>query len=247
MALAPTDDMPTLRIHYETDGLMPAADVAAMLREVATGFDRFARQRRRYSGLRLAVRRVAVSSLDADLVVIGVGAATAALQHRQALYDFVGFIADTLSIAKGLMPGKVKAADAKMIDAVQKPVAEAGAQQVNLFVIGDGNTVNIDRDAIQLIRSHREQNLVSSTYEVQSPVEADLAGGSPPRLRRLEGKFGTVFEVHGQWYVRLEGEEGVLNPLELPPGVTVRDGQGYHFDGVWEGRRYRIRSAKPLL
>lgn len=247
MSLAITDDIPTLRIRYETDDLLPASDVAAVLREVAMGFDRFARQRRRYAGLRLAVWRVELSSLNADLVVIGLGTAKAALEHRQALYEFVGFIADLLSIAKGVMPGKIKAADAKMIDAIQKPVAQVEAQQVNLFIVGDGNTVNIDRDAIQMIRSQREQNTASRTVDFRPPVEADLAGSPPPGLRRLEGKFGTVFDVHGQWYVRLEGEEGVLNPLELAPGVTVGDGHGYHFDGFWEGRRYRIRAAKPLL
>ena len=247
MALPPTDEMPALRIHYETDGLLPAADVANMLRELATGFDRFTKRRGRYAGLRLAVRRVAVSSLDADLVVIGVGAAAAVLDHRQALFDFVGFIADALSIAKGLKPGKVKAADAKMIDAVQKPIAESEAQQVNVFVIGDGNTVTIDRDAIQLMRSHREKNFVSRAYDVPPAVDVDFLDEAPPKLHRLEGKFGTAFDVHGQWYVRLEGEEGILNPLELGPGVTVRDRHGYHFNGVWEGRRYRIRDAKPLL
>jgi hypothetical protein len=52
-----------------------------------------------------------------------------------------------------------------------------------------------------------------------------------------------VIDVKGRWYVRLEGEGGVLNPLELAPDVVVQDGRSYSFDGAWEGRSYRIRAA----
>lgn len=247
MALTPTDDTTTLRIHYQTDGLLPAADVAAVLREVSTTFERFTRRRARHAHLRLAVRRVEVSSLLADLVVMGAVAGQAAIEHREALYGFTGFIADTLSILKGVKPGEPKPADVRVIDALQKPVAKAGAQQVNVFVVGDGNTVTIDREAIRQIQSHREQASVRAVQQVEaSRVQSDLDLPTRDRLRllTLHGKFGTVFDVRGQWYVRLEGEEGVLNPLQLEDGVTVRDGRAYQFDGVWEGRRYRIRAAR---
>lgn len=249
MALAPIDDQAALRIRYETGGLLPAADVAAVLKEVASAFERYARRQGLYRSLRLAVRRVEVSSLVADLVVMGVVASQAAVGHREALYGFTGFIADTLSILKGVKAGKPKPADARMIDALQKPVADAGAQQVNIFVVGDGNAVTIDREAIRQIQSHREQATNQADHQVEPHGLAPhlrLPPEMPPRLLTLQGKFGTVFDVRGQWYVRLEGEEGVLNPLHLEPGVVVRDGQAYQFDGVWEGRRYRIRTARSL-
>jgi hypothetical protein len=59
----------------------------------------------------------------------------------------------------------------------------------------------------------------------------------------LEGQFGTILDVHGEWYVRLEGEGGVLNPVRLERAVEVRDTYVYQFDGVWEGRSYYIRAA----
>lgn len=231
MALAQIRDMPTLRIKYETDGLLPAAGVAIMLSEVAKGFERHVKRTRRYSGLRLAIARIEVSSLSVDLVVMALSAGKAIVENREALTSFVGFLADILSIAKGLKPGKLKAADNKMIEVLQAPVAEAGAQQVNLFVVGDGNTVNIDRDAIRLIASQRERNIYRTDYELDGPhLIPDNAAprAATPRLLRLEGQFGTILDVRGQWYVRLEGEGGVLNPVRLSRGVQVRD--GYRFD-----------------
>ncbi len=249
MALAPTDDAATLRISYQTDGLLPAADVADMLREVAMAFERFARRRARSAGLRLAVRRVEVGSLLADLVVMGAVAGHAAIEHREVLYGFTRLIADTLSILKGVKPGKPKVADARMIDALQRPVAEAGAQQVNVFIVGDGNSVTIDGEAIRQIQSHREQTSGHTAQPGDGPrgsLDLDIPAQAQPRLPTLQGKFGTVFDVRGQWYVRLEGEEGVLNPVQLEDGITVQDGAAYQLDGVWEGRRYRIRGARSL-
>lgn len=249
MALALPDDTTTLRIHYQTDGLLSAVDVAAVLREVATAFERYVRRRARHAHLRLAVRRVEVSSLLADLVVMGAVAGQAVSEHREALYGFVGFIADTLSILKGVKPGKPTLADKRMINALQKPVAEAGAQQVNVFVVGDGNTVTIDREAIQQMQSHSDQASVRVVQQLAAPrahPDFNQLTRSHPRLLTLDGEFGTVFDVRGQWYVRLEGEEGVLNPLKLEDGVTLQDGRAYQFDGTWEGRRYRIRAARSL-
>ncbi|PIB93662.1 hypothetical protein CSW62_20045 [Caulobacter sp. FWC2] len=244
-----TDETATLRIKYEIDGLIPAVDVAAMLKEVATAFERYVKPQPRYRTLRLAVASVEVSSLVADLVVMGVASAQAAFLHRQVLYDFIGFIADTLSIAKGLSEGKAKPSDLRLIEAIQKPIAKGGAQQVNLYIVGDGNVVNIDRDAIQLMQTHRDQkqrDAFEASYR-SLDEKAIAARPSSPNLLTLEGKFGTVFDVKGEWYVRLEGEGGVLNPLQLAHGVTVRDGHAYQFDGVWESKRYYIRAARPLL
>lgn len=249
MALAPAQDPATLRIKYETDQLLPAADVATILREVATGFERHAKRNRRYAGLRLAITRVEVSSLLAELVVVGVATAQAVILHRQAIQDFVGFVADTMSIAQGLKRGKVKAADTKMVEAIQKPVAEAGAVQLNINVVGDHNTIVIDREAIQRYYAERERAAVSKAGQqlMRAPAsDAYSDADRPPRLLTLDGKYGTAHDVKGRWFVQLEGEGGVLNPLYLEGDVTVRDGQAYQFDGVWDDRRYRIRAARPL-
>jgi hypothetical protein len=50
MALAPTDDTATLRIYYQADGLLPAADVAPGVRAVAAALERDARRRGRFRG-----------------------------------------------------------------------------------------------------------------------------------------------------------------------------------------------------
>lgn len=248
MLLHSAPDAPVLRIRYDTEGLLAAVDVASVLGEVGKGFERYAKRGANRGGLRLAVRRIEVGSLVADLVVVSAAAGVAFVQHPEALYGFIGFLADLLSIAQGVKPGRNKVADARLLEALLRPVAEGGAQQVNVFVVGDGNTITINKDAIELIKATREASLMRSTdaEEYSSEPARELAMPEPPRHLTLDGKFGTAISVKGRWYVRLEGEGGVLNPLELAPGIFVEDDRSYRFDGVWEGRNYRIRAALPL-
>lgn len=246
----PVPDAEVLRVRYDTESLIAVSDVGEVLSALGRGFERYTRRTAARRGLALAVQRVEVGSLVADLVVVGTGTAIAVAQHPEALYGFVGFIGDLLAIAQGLKPGKNKQADARLIEALSKPVADGNAQQVNIFVVGDGNAVTIDKGAVELVRAARHE-----AHEALSAGQAGAASDfeddpvltlAPPRLLTLTGKHGTAIDVKGQWYVRLEGEGGVLNPLGLAPGVHVRDDQSYSFDGEWEGRRYRIRAAHPI-
>lgn len=248
MLLMTSSDAPILRVRYETDGAIAAVDAGEVLTALGRGFERYARQTRIRGALRLAVQRIEVGSLVADLVVVGVGAALSVAQHSEALYGFVGFLGDMLAIAQGLKPGKNKQADTRLVETLLRPIADGQAQQVNLFVVGDGNTVRIDREAIELMRAHHD-GASAGTDEIAA-IDANESDAplvlAAPRNLTLEGKHGTALDVKGRWYVRLEGEGGVLNPLELAQGVTVKDEQSYSFDGAWEGRRYRIRAAHPI-
>lgn len=238
---------PSLSVRFENDRLIAAGDLGRILDELAKAFDRFARASRGARGRRLAVRRVVVGSLVADLVLVGAVSTAAAAQNAQALFGFVGFLADMLGIAQGLKPGRVTAANERLLAALQKPVAEGDAQQVNIFV-GDGASVTIDRDAIRLVRTHREDSAEEAqaftiTERRVPPVSKMMAA---PIHAVLDGKFGTALDVKGQWYVRLEGEGGVLNPVEFAHGVEIADDTPYRFEGRWEGRSYRISAAHRL-
>lgn len=244
-------DSPVLRVRYDTDGLIAAAEIGEVLTALGKGFERYIKRSAARSRLRLAVQRVELGSLVADLVVVGAGTAMAIAQHPEALYGFVGFLGDVLAIAQGLKRGKNKQADARMIDLLARPVADGQAQQVNVFVVGNGNTVTINRGAIELVSAARRDAREALDAEDQTEATADLGGDlrvalAPPKYLTLEGKHGTALDVKGCWYVRLEGEGGVLNPLELAPGVTVLDEQSYSFEGAWEGRNYRIKAAHPI-
>lgn len=235
---------PSLSVRFETEGLIAASDLGRILEELAKAFDRFARASRRARNRRLAVRRVVVGSLVADLVLVGAVSAAAAAQNAQALFGFVGFLADVLGIAQGLKPGRTTTADERLLAALQKPVAESDAQQVNIFV-GDGASVTIDRNAISLVRMHREARVdeawAFAVHARPAPTASKMLAA--PTHAELDGKFGTALNVKGQWYVRLEGEGGVLNPVELAHGVEIADETPYQFEGRWEGRSYRINAA----
>lgn len=252
LLLIPAPDAPVLRVSYDTEGSIAAADVGELLSALGKAFERYSRRAAPRDHLRLAVRRIEVGSLVADLVVVVAGTAMGVAQHPEALYGFVGFLGDLLAIAQGLKRGKNKQADARLVETLLKPVADGNAQQVNIFVVGNGNTVTIDRKSIDLVRRAGDQARKLSEAEGKiaraSDVEEDdkpIALMAPKHLL-LRGKHGTALDVKGRWYVRLEGEGGVLNPLELSPGVTVKDERSYSFDGSWEGRSYRIRAAHPI-
>jgi len=173
-------------------------------------------------------------------------------QHPEALYGFVGFISNLLTVAQGLKPGKNKQADTRLIKALLKPVANNSALQVNIMVVGTDNTITIDSKAVELIIDNQKKAREASVAQevITETVDADhdemTSGISTPRHLTLRDKHGTAINVKGRWYARLEGEGGVLNPLQLAPGITLNDEQSYSFDGTWEGRSYRIRAAYPI-
>lgn len=239
-------------MRYDTAGFILAADVGEALQALGKGFERYARRVAPKGHLRLAVQRLEVGSLIADLVVVGAATGMVIAQHREAIYGFIGFLSDVVAVAQGLKPGKNKVADTRLVETLLRPVADGSAQQVNVFIVGDGNTVTLGDDAVELVRNTQDQNRVRSrereplTDDVDAKDDAALAALPAPRQLTLRGKHGTVIDVKGRWYVRLEGEGGVLNPLELAASVEVQDDQSYSFDGHWEGRSYRIVSAHPI-
>ena len=127
LLLMPSPDASVLRVRYDTGGSIAAADVGELLSALGRGFERYARRAAPRGNLRLAVQHIEAGSLIADLVVVGTASAIGVAQHPEALYGFVGFISNLLTIAQGLKPGRNKQADTRLIETLMKPVADGGA------------------------------------------------------------------------------------------------------------------------
>jgi len=239
-------ERPTLQIKYDTSTPIGAAQFGALVHELGKGFDRFARARRQ-RGLRLVVVGAGLGSHWIDLAVIGVTTvAGAVITYRKEIYDFADFLGKVVDMAKTLRRAEAKPADRKLIDAINAPVASGQATQVNVMVLGGSPTITINQQTAQVLwvsedQADLEEELAEPTLAI-GKRHVDEA----PALRKLEGHFGTILDVKGAWYVRLEGQEGVLNPVSLAHGVTVEDDRAYLFDGHWEGRRYVIRKAERI-
>lgn len=242
-------ERPTLQINYETDLPVGAVEFGGLVQELGKGFDRFARGRR-LRNLRLIVVGAGLGSHWLDLAVVGASTAVgAAIKYRKEIYDFADFLGKLFDIAKNLRRVETKAADRKLIDAINAPVARGQATQVNITVLGGAPVITVSQQIAQTFWSVPDEENVkalplppTAVSRRREKVDADAV----PALRHLEGHFGTIFDVKGQWYVRLEGEQGVMNPVSLAPGVTVEDDRAYLLDGSWEGRRYSIRRAAPI-
>ncbi len=236
---------PLMLIRYETDEPIGAVEFGELLRELGKGFDRLARQRR-WRGLRLILVDAGTGSHWLHVAVIGTGTAgTAVLAFRKEIYDFIGFVKTAVDLAKGLRKGKSTAADRKLVNAINAPVACGQATQVNLIVSGGAPSITINLTPADTLWQAPEPPIAMIPRPAGAPDYNALFDRVAHRPR-LEGHPGTILSVRGQLYVRLEGEGGVLNPVKLAPGVAVTDGEVYEFDGNWEGRSYAIRSAKPL-
>ncbi|HYC05252.1 MAG TPA: hypothetical protein VED40_18310 [Azospirillaceae bacterium] len=255
MPSTPAVDAPVLRVRIETEELPTVDNVASILGEIGKSFDRYARRYGVRHGLRLVVQRIYIGSLIADLVVIGTATTLTAIQHREAIYGFVGFLSNALSIAQGIKKGENKTPEKRLVNALHGPVANGEAQQVNIFIVGDSNSINIDKDSVKMISnanlslkknpdSAREMKIEYIEMAEEIPVSISTLPAAKV-AKPMDGKYGTAFNIKGQWYVRLEGEGGVLNPAEMERGVTIEDGRVYKFNGSWEGRRYRIKRADP--
>lgn len=72
MELAGHDEA-VLRLEFETERLIPSAEVGAIFSELDGAFQRFVRGRSRRLNLRLAVRKLEVGSLIADFVIVASG------------------------------------------------------------------------------------------------------------------------------------------------------------------------------
>lgn len=240
--------MPVLRLEYETEGFIPAVEVGKLLSEMDAAFQRFVKARYRRSGAHLAIQKVEVGSLVADFVVVTAGSAMTMAQHPEILSSFVSNIANLVTIAQGLGKGWPKANDRRLLDALQAPIAHKNAHQVNVYIVGDGNSVKIDQDVVtRIAEADEERTEIKALTGPPAPKAGVEQLSDRPVLLRLQGKMGTALHVKGRWYVRLEGEGGVLNPVSNGSEIDLQDDHAYAFDGAWEGRSYHIKEARPLL
>jgi hypothetical protein len=239
-----------LRIEYSTDDLISGSDVGEMLEEIDQAFRRYVRRNNRRSDLALAVSKVEVSSLIADLVIVTAGASMTLAQNPELLSGFLSNLANLLAICQDLGTGAVGAKDRKLIKVLQAPIAKKHATQINIFINGDSNAVRIDDDIIDGIaraENRRSHDLSALPNDgLSQSVEGKYVEPEIPQLRWLKGTVGTAVRVKSNWYVRLEGEGGVLNPVSNGGAIDLEDERAYNFDGVWEGRSYLIERATPL-
>lgn len=233
-------DHPLLTVTIETGAVVPAETAATIIDEVSRGFERYARKQG-HRDLRLGLRRVDIGSLIIVFTLMGTSPPNAAPGAVAA--GFVAATEELLLVAQGLANGMVRGADLRLVDALSGPVAEGMADRLVLSAPEKGKVLAVDESVVRLIERARSASLASR------PLPPPPLAGQQYRLpaaRELRGRPGTVFDVKGSWYVRLEGEGGVLNPLELGAGVVVKDGAAYLFDGSWEGRSYRIGAARII-
>jgi hypothetical protein len=233
-------DRPLLTVTIETNGVVPAETAGTLIEEVSRGFERHARKRGRRD-LRLGLRRVDIGSLI--IVFSSIGTSSRAPEPDALAGSFVTATEERLLVAQGLAPGSVRGVEVRLIDALCGPVASGLADRLVLAAPGKGKEVAVDTSVVRLIEQARSASTMPrATPPPRLPGQRNLVSA----VRELEGKPGTVLDVKGRWYVRLEGEGGVLNPLELSAGVVVEDEGTYLFDGSWEGRSYRIRAARRI-
>ena len=246
-ALLADPDRPTLEVRYDTTVPISAAEFGALIQELGKGFGRYARSRR-LRDVRLILIDAGLGSHWIEVAVIGTGSVVAtAIKYREEIYDFADFLGELFDIAKGLRGEGAKAADKKLIESINGPVAKGRATQVNVTVFGGSPVIMIDQQTTNTLW------LTSAKDEQDAPEVRNAAPSAPmdrpfksPLLHSLEGHFGTILDVKGQWYVRLQDGEGVMNPAFPTPGVSLTDNQAYELYGSWEGRSYVIHRAEPI-
>ena len=235
----------TLEVRYDTIVPIGAAELGALIQELGKGFERYARSRR-LKDVRLALVGAGLGSHWIEVAVISTGSALAtAIKYRKEIYDFADFLGKLFDIAKGLRGEGAKAADKKLIDAINGPVAKGQATQVNVTVFGGSPVITINQNTTNTLWPTGVEDGQDTSKVRGTSLTVDRPSKSPV-LRALSGHFGTILDVKGQWYVRLEGEEGVMNPAIPLPGVSLTDDQAYELYGSWEGRRYLIHRANPI-
>lgn len=246
--IADRNKSPVLRLEYETLATIDADKIGAIITEVGKSFAQFERRRK---GYRLAVRAAGSGSFWIDFVVMAGIAVPMAATFQKEIIEYTGFLADIIAILSGNKEGKPSAQDKRVVKALNAPVASGQAIQLNVNTQGVENTVIINGDISVCIAQYdaREtQRVAQSNIDKDSKAIEIFAQPQPTiALRHLDGHFGTVFLVEGEWYVRLQGGGGVMNPLDLSSdNITVKHNQAYELSGSWEGRRYRIWGAKPI-
>ncbi|MBB6428149.1 hypothetical protein [Sphingopyxis sp. JAI128] len=239
---------PVLRLEYETSREIDAEKIGAIIAEVGKSFNQFERQRGRY---RLAIKAAGTGTFWVEFIVLAGAAAPIATTFHKEIIEYTAFLADLISIFSGTKEGRPSAQDKRVVKALNAPVATGQASQLNINVQGNENTVIINGDISICIGQYDDRQKQRSALSGYMPMPDELTKILHSSVRvsipQLDGHFGTVFQVEGQWYVRLEGEAGVLNPLDLSSdNLAVKHNQAYLLSGQWEGRRYRIWKAEPL-
>ena len=189
---------PLIEIRIETAGVVPAEVAGQILEEVARAFDRHAKAGGRRD-LRLGVKRVDIGSLVIQLTVLG---STRPPGGRREARGFVEATAHLLLVAQDLAPGVIRRPDACLLEALRAPVTDGVADRV--LVTALGAEAIVDRTTAARLKDGATRQLpprLPSTRKVaaiESPVKV-------PARRELAGETGTVLDVKGRWYVRLEG------------------------------------------
>lgn len=242
-------DIPILRLDYDTKGNIDADKIGAVITEIGKSFSQFERRRGKY---RLAVRAAGSGSFWIEFIVLAGAAGPLVTTFQKEIIEYTDFLANLVSIYTGLRDGRPTAQDKRVVKALNAPVASGQAVQLNISTQGNANSVVINGNiSISIAQYDARQIRHRGDLEGMPPLEdyADvpLLPASKTMIERLDGHFGTILLVEGQWYVRLEGEEGVLNPLDLASSsLTVKHNRAYLLSGQWEGRRYRIWAAEPI-
>jgi len=217
-------DRPILEVRYDTAVPIGATEFGVLIQELGKGFERYAR-RRRLRDVRLAVVGAGLGSHWIEVAAVGTGSAVATvIKYRKEIYDFADFLGKLFDIAKGLRGEGAKAADKKLIDAISAPIAKGQATQVNVTVFGGSPVITINQATTNTLwpTSPEEERDALEVGRAAPSLAIDRPSKSPV-LRALVGRFGTILNVKGQWYVRLEGGEGVMNPTTPTPGVNLTD------------------------
>ena len=238
MAKEDTTNPPLIEIRIETAGVVPAEVAGQILEEVARGFGRHAKSGGRRD-LRLGIKRVDIGSLIVQLIVIG--PAQNPVGGREA-QGFVDATAHLLLVAQDLAQGSVKRADARLLEALRAPVSDGIADRISLTDPQGGAEAVVNRETAARLKEIATRRPPPALPPARDVAAIESAMETPAR-RELAGDTGTALDVKGRWYVRLEGEGGVLNPLDPLPGVKVEDEALYEFEGSWEGRSYVVRKA----
>jgi hypothetical protein len=240
------DAAPLLRLEVLTDKPVRAREAGLMIERLANAFDQQVRSKRLGDiDARLGLSHLSLSSLFADFGVLAT-IAYVAFDQRQALVQFVSFLADSIEIIAALRGNEVPPADRSAIEALAVPVARENATQVNVFVIGDNeNRIEIGRELAETLTSALVRPRSLSDGELRQIAEEIPL--SPRLERRIERHAidysadrsehkpadpnGTMIYLNDRWFVRPEGMNGGMLPAEGFSAVDLDPSRTYVVQG----------------
>jgi hypothetical protein len=229
----------TLRLEVVTDLPVLAREGGRMVERLANAFDQMVRSGRLPAdNARLRLERVAVGSLTVDLGIVSI-LAYVAFDHREALTQFVSYLADALQLIRSFRADETAPADRSAIEALASPVAKGNATQVNLFVFGENERrLEIGRELAETVIAALgrprpvDQETEMRSIAVQAPRVAptqregrliDYARSAAPFEDVPPGTNGTMIWINDRWFVRPDGMNGGMLPMEGNPAVGELD------------------------